>query len=92
MTTKEGYQRVRAWLDERENEGFHLNECCLIVVDNKQKTWSCFVETGKMAMARSLAAVFLDDEVMWKAFKYANRLALQEQREKKKKEEGDGGK
>lgn len=87
MKSKEGYNRIRKWLDEKEKEGFHLNSCCLIIIDHKGKDFSCFVESQKMAMARSLAAVFLDDEIMWKAYKYANRLALQEQRERKKEEE-----
>lgn len=86
MTSKEGYKKVREWLDEREQKGFHLNSCCLIMVDHKAKDFSCFVATEKRAMARSLAAVFLDSEVMWKAFKYANRLALQEKRKKKEVE------
>ena len=91
MKSKEGYKKIRAWLDEEEAKGFHLNSCCIIVADHKAKTWSCFADTAKEPMARSLAALFLDDAVMWKAFKYANRLALQEQR-KKKKEEENGGK
>lgn len=90
MTTKEGYKKLRAYLDQKEKEGFHLNSCCIVIADHKEKTWSCFANTAKEPMARSLAALFLDDAVMWKAFKYANRLALQEQREKKKEEENGG--
>ena len=86
MASKEGYKRIREWLDDKETSGFHLNGCCLIICDHKAKTFSCFVEAQKDAMARSLAAVFLDDEVMWRAYKYANRLALQEKRKKKEVE------
>lgn len=88
MKSKEGYNRIRKWLDEREKEGFQLNGCCIIIIDHKAKGWSCLVDTGKEIMARSLAALFLDNEVMWRAFKYANRLALQEKREKKEVENG----
>lgn len=83
MKSKEGYNKIRKWLDEKEKEGFHLNGCCLIMVDHKAETWSCFADTWERPMARSLSALFLDNEVMWRAFKYANRLALQEKREKK---------
>lgn len=86
MKSESVYKRIRRWLDYREKEGFHLNSCCIIVADHKAKTWACFADTAKEPMARSLAALFLDNEVMWKAFKYANRLALQEQREKKEEE------
>lgn len=86
MKSKEGYNKLRKWLDEKETSGFHLNSCCIVVADHKAKTWSCFANTAKEPMARSLAALFLDDEVMWKAFKYANRLALQEKREKEKED------
>lgn len=84
MKSKDAYNRIRQWLDGKEKEGFHLNGCCLIICDYKAKTFDAFVEVQKDAMARSLAAVFLDDDIMWKAYKYANRLALQEKREKEK--------
>lgn len=90
MKSKEGYNKIRKWLDEKKKEGFHLNSCCLIIVDHKSETWSCFADTWERPMAGSLAALFLDNGVMWKAFKNANRLALQEKR--KEKEEKNGSK
>lgn len=90
MKSEKGYEKIRKWLDDHERKGFHLNGCCCIIIDNKAGVWSTCADIWKEPMARSLAALFLDDEVVWKAFKYANRLALQEKRKKTKEEVKDG--
>lgn len=93
LSNETSRKRIKGWLDDINKKGTSINGYMCIAVDYKKKEYSFMANCGKDSMAQSLAGLFLEDKVMWSAFRSANRIACATKRElETKQKKGKGAK
>lgn len=87
MKSETGYTRLRSSISVCENYGTKCNDFFLLVIDRRNRSFTAAVQTGKEPLINTLASVFLDNELVWRAFRVANRRALAVKFKKEVKDE-----